>query len=85
MNLSQLFQTVTDIAKTDANKLILPALAGFFTSISTNPSALNVTAALAKLNVDVMAALPTIGQDELKGIATLLNNQLAALATPKAA
>ena len=84
MNLSQIFQSVLAIVKADAAKTILPALAAFFTSVAANPSALNFAAALAKLNVDVLAALPGIEQDALTTIAGILNQEVQALATSAA-
>ena len=79
MNLAQTIQALLTIVKTDAQKTALPALLAFFQSAAANPSALNIAAALAKLNVDLLAALPGIEQDILKQIATLLENEIATL------
>ena len=84
MNLGQLFQTVLAIVKADEMKAVLPALATFFNSISTNPTAINVTAAFTKLQVDVLAAQPAIGQDALAQIAAAVNAAAQALLNPPA-
>lgn len=84
MNIGQLFQTLLTIVKTDELKAIVPALAAFFNSISTNPNALSVTAAFTKLQVDVMAAQPAIGQDVLKNIADIVNTAAQSLLAPAA-
>jgi len=85
MNLAQLFQQLLAIAKTDELKVILPALAAFFSSIASNPNGINVTAALAKLQVDVMAAQPGIAQDILQQVAAVVNQAAQGLLTPPAA
>lgn len=73
MNLSQLFQALLALVKTDEQKVLLPALAAFFASISTNPTAINVAAAFTKLQVDVLAAQPGIEQALLAEIAQVVN------------
>jgi len=79
MNLSELLAGAISIAKTDAQKVILPLLATFFTSISTDSSAFNVTVQLAKFNADLLAALPTIEHDVVAGIAAQINTAIAAI------
>lgn len=73
MNLSALFQAIINIAKTDALKPGLPALAAFFNTVAANPTAVNFTLALTKLEADLLAALPGVEQDILKQIAADVN------------
>jgi hypothetical protein len=85
MNLTQILTQLIAIAKTDVNKVLLPLIAAFFSSISTNPTQVNIAAQLAKLEVDVLAALPSIGQDVLAQFAALVNAEMQQLlATPTA-
>lgn len=82
MNISQIVSQLIAVAKADAAKTILPLLAAFFTSIATNPTAINVTAQVAKLQVDLIAALPSIELDVLKQLASILNAEAQALLSP---
>ena len=81
MNISQVLEQLIALAKTDALKAALPALATFLTSISTNPTAINIVAQLAKLQVDLIGALPGIEQDVLKQIATTIQGKAQELVT----
>lgn len=81
MNLNAIIVQLLAIAKNDALKSVLPLLAQFFTSISTDPTALNIAAQLASLEVGILAALPGIAQDELKGLADIVNTELQTLKT----
>ncbi len=83
MNLGQIISQLVAIVKLDAAKSALPLLAAFFTSISVDPTAVNITAQLAKLEVDLLAALPAIEQDVLKELAALVSAEAQALLTPK--
>ena len=85
MTLSQIIASLIAIAKADAAKEALPALAAFFTSFSSNPTAINMVAQLAQLEVSLLAALPGIEQDVLKELATLVNTEAQALLAPKPA
>jgi hypothetical protein len=85
VNIAQILSQLIAIAKTDLNKELLPVIATFFNSIATNPTQINIAAALAKAEVDLLAALPSIGQDVLKQLAALVNTQMQTLlATPVA-
>jgi hypothetical protein len=81
VNIAQILSQLIAIAKTDLNKQLLPVIATFFNSIATNPTAINITAALAKAEVDLLAALPSIGQDVLSQLAGLVNAQAQTLLT----
>lgn len=85
MNLASIISSLVAVAKADAAKAVLPALAAFFNSVATNPTEINFVAQLAQLQVAVISALPGIAQDELKALATILNNEAQALLAPKAA
>lgn len=67
------------LAKNDALKAALPALATFFTNIAGNTSTVNIMGQLAKLQIDLLAALPAVEKDLLTAIATLINDQVATL------
>jgi len=86
MNLGNILTQMIDTAKADVNKAALPMLANFFQSIAANPTALNITAQLAKLQVDLLATLPGIQQDVMAQMAALLNQEAQALLSqaPKA-
>lgn len=84
MNISQILAQLIAIAKTDINKELLPILAAFFTNISTNPTTINITAQLAKAEVDLLATLPSIGQDVLQQLAQLVNAEAQQLLTAPA-
>lgn len=79
MNISEALQQLISLAKTDALKAALPALATFLSNIAANPSGWNITAQLAKLQVDLITALPQIEQDLLKQIAALIQAEAQAL------
>jgi hypothetical protein len=79
VNIAQILSQLVAIAKTDLNKQLLPIIAAFFSSIATNPTALNITQQLAKAEVDLLAALPSIGQDVLAQLAGLVNAQAQTL------
>lgn len=67
------------LIKNDALKAALPPLAAFFTNVAGNPSALNVTLQLAKLQVDLLTALPSVEKDLFMTIAAEINSQLSHL------
>ena len=79
MNLSQVISQLLAIVKADAAKTVLPLLAAFFSSVAGNPTAINLAAQLAKLEVDLLAALPALEQEALKELATLVSVELQAL------
>jgi hypothetical protein len=79
MNISEALQQLISLAKTDALKAALPALATFLSNIAANPSGLNIAAQLAKLQIDLITALPGIEQDLLKQIATIIQTEAQAL------
>lgn len=85
MNIAQILQQLIAIAKTDLNKAALPLIAAFFTNIAANPTALNITAQLTKLEVDLLAALPGIEQGLLAQLAALVNTQMQQVLTTAAA
>ena len=84
MNITQILQQLIAIAKMDAAKAALPAIAAFFNNIASNPTAVNVTVQLAELQVALIAAVPGIEQDLLKQIATVISTEAQTILTPKA-
>ena len=82
MNIAQAIQQLIALAKADALKVALPALATFLTSIAANPSAINIVAQLAKLEVDLIAAAPGIEQSILGQLAATLHAEAQALIAP---
>jgi hypothetical protein len=78
MNLGQILTQLIAIVKADAAKSALPLLATFFTSIAGNPTAINIAAQLAKLEVGLLAALPGIEQDVLKEVAAIVSAEAQA-------
>jgi hypothetical protein len=81
MNISQAIQQLIDLAKADALKAVLPALAAFLTAIAANPSGINIVAQLAKLEIDLIAALPGIEQAILGQLAATISSEAQALLT----
>jgi hypothetical protein len=81
MNIAAILQQLIAIAKMDAAKTALPAIAAFFNSIASNPTAINVTVQLAELQVALIASLPTIEQDILKQIASVISTEAQTIAT----
>jgi hypothetical protein len=80
MNLSTFISNLLAIVRNDAATKALPLLAQFFTNISTNPTAVNITVQLASLNAQLLAVLPGIEQDVLTSIAAQLNAEVQNLA-----
>lgn len=78
--MSEFFKQLLTLIKNDALKAALPPLATFFTNVSGNPSAMNLTVQLAKLQIDLLTALPTVEKDLFQAIATEINAQLSHLA-----
>ena len=85
MNIAQIIGQLIALAKTDVNKAALPLIAAFFSNIASNPTAMNITAQLTKLEVDLLAALPGIEQGLLAQLAALVNTQVQSLLTTAAA
>lgn len=85
MDLKALFEQLLAIAKADELKVILPALANFFNSVSGNPTAANWVVQFTALQAAVIAAQPGIQQAMLQQIAQAVNQAAAALLTPKPA
>lgn len=79
MNIGDTLKSLLDLAKNDALKAALPALAVFFTNVSTNTSPANVMGQLAKLQIDLLTQLPTIEKDLFSAIAQLITNEVASL------
>lgn len=77
MNVGDALKSLLELVKNDALKGALPALAAFFTNVAGNPSAMNLTVQLAKLQVDLLAALPTVEKDLFIAIAQMINEQVA--------
>jgi hypothetical protein len=72
--------------KLDELKVFAPALAAFFTSLATNPTAANLMLAFSKLQVDILAAQPNLGQSLLQQLAAAMNALAQqVVATPAAA
>lgn len=82
MSIGQAVSGIVAIVKMDGAKVILPALASFLNDVAANPSGLNLTVKLAKLQIDVIAALPSIETDVLKQLATEINNEAQTLLAP---
>jgi len=85
MNIAQILSQLIAVAKTNINKAALPLIAAFFSNIAANPTALNITAQLTKLEVDLLAALPGIEQGLLAQLAALVNTQMQTLLSTAAA
>jgi hypothetical protein len=76
---SAILQALITVAKTDAQKLVLPLLANFLNSIATNPTEINIIAQLASFEAGLLAVLPTIEQDELKELSSILQTEATSL------
>lgn len=81
-SLGTFIQAALDIVKNDALKTALPVITGFFQNISANPSVSNLTAQLAALEVDLLAALPNLEQAVVKDLAALIQQEVTTLTTP---
>ena len=77
MNIGDALKNLIELAKNDALKAALPAVATFFTNIAGNTSAANITVQLAKLQMDLLAALPSVEKDLFIAIAQMINEQVA--------
>jgi len=78
VNIAQAIEQLIALAKADALKVALPALANFLTAIATNPTGLNIVAQLGKLEVDLIAAAPGIEQALLSQIASTIMTEAQA-------
>jgi hypothetical protein len=84
MDLHTLLAGLVAFTRADAQKLFLPNVVAFFQAIAADSSALNVTAKLALLNAQILAAGPTLGHDVLAQLAQMVAAEAQALATPAA-
>lgn len=71
------------LVENDALKVYLPLVQGFLTSISGNPSTVNIMAQIASFEAQALAALPSLEQAVVKDLVMLLQAQIAKL-TPAA-
>ena len=78
-SIGTIIENAITMTKNDALAKAAPLLAAFFTSISQNPSALNVINQLTVLNVQLVALGPVLGQEVLTDIANSLNAQVQAM------
>jgi hypothetical protein len=79
-SLGTLIQSAITIVKDDALSTTMPVITAFFQNISSNPSTSNLTAQLAALEVDLLAALPNLEQAVVKDLAALIQQEVTALA-----
>lgn len=84
MNLNDLIQAMLKAVKTQALMGALAPLATFFTNISKDTSALNLTLQLGLLNAQLLGALPGLEQTAAKSIADTLNAEIANLVAAQA-
>jgi hypothetical protein len=76
---SAILAALIAVAKTDAQKLVLPLLSNFLSSIANNPTEINIVAQLASFEAGLLAVLPTIEQDELKALSVILQTEATSL------
>lgn len=78
--LGTLIQSILTAVKNDAIAAALPVINTFFQAVIANPSPANVTAQVALLQVQLLAALPNLEMAVIKDVAALVQAEVATLA-----
>jgi hypothetical protein len=84
MNISQLVQSLLEVARSGAGPKLLVLITEFTNSIAANPTQLNVVAQVAQFEVGALAILPGLAQSELAALASIINAEATKLLTPVA-
>jgi hypothetical protein len=82
--LSQAFDAVVALVKSEEEKIVLPQLATALQNIAANPTMINVVAQGNLLLTEVIADEMKIGQDALKQFAESVSNAAVAAVPPVA-
>lgn len=82
--LSQAFDAVVALVKSEEEKALLPQLATALTNVAANPTLVNAVAQGNLLLTEVIADQSKIGQDALKQLAESVSNAAVAAVPAKA-
>jgi hypothetical protein len=83
--LSQAFDSVIALIKSEEEKMLLPQLATAIQNVAANPTLINAVAQGNLLLTEAIADQSKIGQDALKQLAESVSNAAVAAVPPKAA